>query len=432
MPLRVAVMGCVVNGPGEAREADLGVASGNGKGQIFVKGEVDQDRARVEDRRDPDRGGDADRRVAWRTPSRAAPRSPSADAGVGSRRGAPVGFRRAHSAGIPPVLGPEDLGRGRRAARAGPGVNVVARLPRPAHPAPPPLARRRDVGLVRGRRAGLGSATARPTWSRRWRRPRRSRRSPSGRRRAAPHAPRPCSGPQDAVEPLWERLAPSVAGAARRTARAAAPGDRRGPRWSTPDPRVRRSPLRRARDASTRPAWRCTPRRSGSPRRSGRRRRPLPRPGRPADLARAGRSSASRTGGCVFKAEVAAATPYACQVQDVYVDPERRGEGLGTAGMAAVVEHRAARDRAGGLALRQRPQPRRPGGPTRGSASSRPRPSPPSCSEAAPSGPAGAPLGCRHALCSDPPSLLATSPCWPASSASPARSTWSGRGPTSR
>ncbi len=40
VPLRVAVMGCVVNGPGEAREADLGVASGKGKGQIFVKGEV--------------------------------------------------------------------------------------------------------------------------------------------------------------------------------------------------------------------------------------------------------------------------------------------------------------------------------------------------------------------------------------------------------
>src|SRR5437660_7828132 len=40
VPLRVAVMGCVVNGPGGAREADLGVASGNGKGQIFVKGEV--------------------------------------------------------------------------------------------------------------------------------------------------------------------------------------------------------------------------------------------------------------------------------------------------------------------------------------------------------------------------------------------------------
>ncbi|CEH07412.1 flavodoxin-dependent (E)-4-hydroxy-3-methylbut-2-enyl-diphosphate synthase [Propionibacterium freudenreichii] len=40
IPIRVAVMGCVVNGPGEAREADLGVASGNGKGQIIVKGKV--------------------------------------------------------------------------------------------------------------------------------------------------------------------------------------------------------------------------------------------------------------------------------------------------------------------------------------------------------------------------------------------------------
>ncbi|MFI2346293.1 flavodoxin-dependent (E)-4-hydroxy-3-methylbut-2-enyl-diphosphate synthase [Streptomyces sp. NPDC019443] len=39
-PIRVAVMGCVVNGPGEAREADIGVASGNGKGQIFVRGRV--------------------------------------------------------------------------------------------------------------------------------------------------------------------------------------------------------------------------------------------------------------------------------------------------------------------------------------------------------------------------------------------------------
>ena len=43
-------------------------------------------------------------------------------------------------------------------------------------------------------------------------------------------------------------------------------------------------------------------------------------------------------GRVVFKAEIAAATPHACQVQDVYVAPDRRGEGLGTAGMAAVVE----------------------------------------------------------------------------------------------
>src|SRR5436305_2616392 len=39
-PIRVAVMGCVVNGPGEAREADLGIAAGKGYGQLIVKGEV--------------------------------------------------------------------------------------------------------------------------------------------------------------------------------------------------------------------------------------------------------------------------------------------------------------------------------------------------------------------------------------------------------
>ncbi|MER5886700.1 flavodoxin-dependent (E)-4-hydroxy-3-methylbut-2-enyl-diphosphate synthase [Streptomyces sp. NPDC001941] len=39
-PLRVAVMGCVVNGPGESREADIGVSCGNGKGQVFVRGQV--------------------------------------------------------------------------------------------------------------------------------------------------------------------------------------------------------------------------------------------------------------------------------------------------------------------------------------------------------------------------------------------------------
>ncbi|MDP8978296.1 MAG: flavodoxin-dependent (E)-4-hydroxy-3-methylbut-2-enyl-diphosphate synthase [Actinomycetota bacterium] len=40
VPLRVAVMGCVVNGPGEAREADVGVAAGKGKGQLLYKGQV--------------------------------------------------------------------------------------------------------------------------------------------------------------------------------------------------------------------------------------------------------------------------------------------------------------------------------------------------------------------------------------------------------
>ena len=40
MPITVAVMGCVVNGPGEAREADIGIAGGNGEGLIFKKGEI--------------------------------------------------------------------------------------------------------------------------------------------------------------------------------------------------------------------------------------------------------------------------------------------------------------------------------------------------------------------------------------------------------
>ena len=40
MPIQVAVMGCVVNGPGEAREADLGIAAGKGRGHLFIKGQV--------------------------------------------------------------------------------------------------------------------------------------------------------------------------------------------------------------------------------------------------------------------------------------------------------------------------------------------------------------------------------------------------------
>jgi len=40
LPIQVAVMGCVVNGPGEAREADLGLAAGKGRGHLFIKGKV--------------------------------------------------------------------------------------------------------------------------------------------------------------------------------------------------------------------------------------------------------------------------------------------------------------------------------------------------------------------------------------------------------
>ena len=40
--LKVAVMGCVVNGPGEAREADIGIAGGDGVGMLFAKGQMIQ------------------------------------------------------------------------------------------------------------------------------------------------------------------------------------------------------------------------------------------------------------------------------------------------------------------------------------------------------------------------------------------------------
>jgi (E)-4-hydroxy-3-methylbut-2-enyl-diphosphate synthase len=39
-PVKISILGCVVNGPGEAREADLGIAAGKGKGVIFRRGEI--------------------------------------------------------------------------------------------------------------------------------------------------------------------------------------------------------------------------------------------------------------------------------------------------------------------------------------------------------------------------------------------------------
>lgn len=65
---------------------------------------------------------------------------------------------------------------------------------------------------------------------------------------------------------------------------------------------------------------------------------------RVAELVRRGRAFARFEGGeVVFKAEVGAVTPLACQIQGVWVRPDRRGEGLSVGGMAAVV-HAALRD----------------------------------------------------------------------------------------
>jgi predicted GNAT family acetyltransferase len=62
-----------------------------------------------------------------------------------------------------------------------------------------------------------------------------------------------------------------------------------------------------------------------------------------AELVRRGHSFARiEEGRVVFKADLAAVSPHACQVQGVWVDPQLRGRGLGTAGMAAVVQHALA------------------------------------------------------------------------------------------
>ena len=56
LPVKISVLGCVVNGPGEAREADIGIAAGNGKGMIFRNGEMVRRVAGSRDRRCPDGG----------------------------------------------------------------------------------------------------------------------------------------------------------------------------------------------------------------------------------------------------------------------------------------------------------------------------------------------------------------------------------------
>ena len=61
VPIRVAVMGCVVNGPGEAREADLGIAAGKGQGFLDREGRGDRQDPRGPFRGTGHRGGPQDR-----------------------------------------------------------------------------------------------------------------------------------------------------------------------------------------------------------------------------------------------------------------------------------------------------------------------------------------------------------------------------------
>ena len=69
MPIQVAVMGCVVNGPGEARSADLGIAAGRKRGHLFIDGQV----VKVVPEADMvERAGEAGRRAASRDGKEAA------------------------------------------------------------------------------------------------------------------------------------------------------------------------------------------------------------------------------------------------------------------------------------------------------------------------------------------------------------------------
>lgn len=150
-------------------------------------------------------------------------------------------------------------------------------------------------------------------------------------------SPRTCGslvGPSDQVAPLWERLEPAWGPA--RSVRQNQPFlAMREPSPLAPDPLVRRVSLDEVDVLYPASVAMYTEEVGVSPEQgsgSGYR-------GRVAQLVSRGWAFARiEQGEVVFKAEVGAATPYACQVQGVWVHPDRRGEGLAAPAMAAVVE----------------------------------------------------------------------------------------------
>ena len=243
------------------------------------------------------------------------------------------------------------------------------------------MAGRRGVGLRGGRRAGLGLPRRREPGA--GRRPpptplaafaeraaSRRRRCADDRRAVATRSSR-CGGTSSRDWAARPRAAPGPAAPADRARRRRSPRTR----WYVAP--------RRADLAGALPGVRRDVHRGGraSPRRSA----AAPTstaPGSRSWSPRAGRSPASRTAGSCSRPRSPRATPYACQVQGVYVDPDRRGEGLAAAGMAAVVTSRCATSRRSCRST-STSTTRPPAGPTSGPASSRPRPSPPSCSDPA-------------------------------------------------
>ena len=149
--------------------------------------------------------------------------------------------------------------------------------------------------------------------------------------------PRRCAtlvGPAGQVDPMWALLTRQW-GSAREVRRHQPHLEMRGPSAVAPDPLVRRTTAADLDALYPACVAMYTEEVGVSPEAGGG--ATLYR-ARVAQLISKGWSFARvEDGRVVFKAEVAAASPYACQVQGVWVAPDRRGEGLATAGMAAVV-----------------------------------------------------------------------------------------------
>ena len=330
VPLRVAVMGCVVNGPGEAREADIGVASGNGKGQIFVRGQVVKT---VPESRIVETLLEEAMRLAEEL---------SADS-VASGTGR--GVRAVKH-------GPLRSGEGVAASRLLSDVDLSQVM---SFLAADPLGRRARRSPGRGRRAGPSSARCRGLGFRAARRRRATALNgvcyaganliPVSRgggaiqafaERAAGQGRR-CSsivGRADAVLDLWALLV-DVWGAPRELRDDQPLLSTSLPSPAAPDPRVRAVLPEEVEVVFPAAVAMFTEEVGTSPLGSdgGRAYR-----SRLHELVGAGRVLAIiEDGRVVFKADLAAVSAYACQIQGVWVDPERRGQGLGTAGMAAVV-----------------------------------------------------------------------------------------------
>ena len=310
-------MGCVVNGPGEAREADLGVASGNGKGQIFVKGEVIktvpesqivetliEEAMRLADAmrdaggsaanrrsRCPDPRGSGTGRAAWHcvhSCHRDCRGSPYADRQLAARTLGP-----GHAAQVVPGAGRRSglLLHGGRPVRA--GRDERGRDGRPV--------------LGRSAAAATGCCSPAPRWCR-W------PATPSAMRsfaHVAARRGRKCAtilGPAELVLPLWERLEPRwgpardvradqpLMACPRRSARSARPAGPAGPA---------------GRAGAVLPGGGRDVHRGGRRRPAGGRQRPwLPGPDRRADRAR--RAFARFDGETVmFKAEIGSLSPHA-------------------------------------------------------------------------------------------------------------------------